>query len=168
MTDVRPPPRTARTRRATTADAPALTRLRAVMLDGVGRSGGFSDAAWRPVAEAWFRHRLAQPDQFAAFVVDDPDDPEHGPVSSACGICDARPPGPVTLSTVRGHVFSVATDPDHRRRGHARACMAALLGWFREQTPVEVVELKASAQGRALYAELGFRDVPDPAVRLAL
>jgi hypothetical protein len=55
-------------------------------------------------------------DGAAAFVVEHPG---LGPVSGACGICGDRPPGPPTLTTVRGHVFSVATDPEYRHRGYA-------------------------------------------------
>lgn len=152
-------------RRATVDDAAALARLRAVLFDSMARSGDRQAATWRPGAETWFRRHVAQAARFAAFVVDDA---VLGPVSAACGICDDRPPGPGVLGTVRGHVFSVATDPRHRRRGHARACVTALLTWFRLDTAVAVVELKASAQGSALYAELGFRATTDPTVRLVL
>lgn len=152
-------------RRAAVDDAPALAHLRAVLFDGPSRPAAPAGSTWQAGAEAWFRHHLAQTGRSAAFVVDDP---VLGPVSGACGTCDDRPPGPGVLSTVRGHVFSVATEPQYRRRGYAMACVSALLTWFRWDTPVEVVELKASAQGRALYVALGFRDVPDPTVRLVL
>jgi ribosomal protein S18 acetylase RimI-like enzyme len=146
-------------------DAPALARLRAVMFEGTGISPGHDDAAWRLAAEVWFRRHLAQPERSAAFVVDDLD---LGPVSVACGICDDRPPGPATLTAVRGYVFSVATDPRHRRRGHARVCLNALLSWFRRDTNAEIIELKASPDGAALYEALGFGEVTDPTLRLTL
>lgn len=134
------------------------------MFDGTGIPGGDPDAPWRRAAEAWFRQLLADPQKFAAFVVDDPD---LGPVSAVCGICDDRPPGPPTLSPVRGYIFSVATDPSRRHRGHARACMEAVLAWFRDDTEAQIVELKASPDGAALYAALGFR-ITDPTLRLTL
>jgi ribosomal protein S18 acetylase RimI-like enzyme len=66
-----------------------------------------------------------------------------------------------------GHVFSVATDPGVRRRGYARACMEAVLEWFRERE-VPQVDLNASADGEPLYTSLGFVRKPDPSMRLQL
>ncbi len=66
-----------------------------------------------------------------------------------------------------GHVFSVATDPQVRRRGYARACMEELLEWFRERGAAQV-ELNASAEAEPLYASLGFVRKPDPSMRLVL
>jgi ribosomal protein S18 acetylase RimI-like enzyme len=96
------------------------------------------------------------------------EDPELGAVSCACGICDARAPGPRGLRGVRGHVFNIATDPRRRRRGHARACLAALIAWFREDTPADALELSATDDGFALYTSLGFRERPHPTMRLGL
>ena len=145
-------------RRADVNDVPALVRLRAVMFDAMGIPAGGTDAAWRTAAEAWFRAQLEAPAGFAAFVVDDP---LLGVVSAACGICDARAPGPRGLSVVRGHVFSIATDSPRRRRGHARA-------WFRLDTGAETVELSATSDGVELYRSLGFRERPHPTMRLGL
>jgi ribosomal protein S18 acetylase RimI-like enzyme len=154
-----------RVRRAQVEDAPALTRLRAVMFDGTGIAAGDTDAAWQSAAETWFRQHLAYRDHVAAFVIDEPG---LGPISAAVGILDDRPPGPPTLSGVRGYVSSVATDPRWRRHGYARACLDALLLWFRRDTAVEIVELKASPDGVALYSSLGFRDCTDPTLRLTI
>jgi ribosomal protein S18 acetylase RimI-like enzyme len=149
-------------RRAGPADARALVRLRALMLHEMGAATGGEDAPWRAAAEAWFAARLADREAFAAFVVDDPD---LGPMSCAVGLCDLRAPGPASLSGLRGHVFNVATDPRHRRRGHARACVSALMGWFRDETAAEEVDLNATGPGSGLYRSLGF-DVPrHPALR---
>jgi ribosomal protein S18 acetylase RimI-like enzyme len=87
---------------------------------------------------------------------------------TACGICDARAPGPRGLSVVRWHVFSIATDSPHRRRGHARACPTALLAWFRHDTGAETVELSATSEGVALYTSLGFRERAHPTMGLGL
>jgi len=152
-------------RRADVYDAPALVRLRAVMFDAMAIPAGGTDAAWRTAAEAWFRAQLEQPACFAAFVVDDP---LLGVVSAACGICDARAPGPRGLSVVRGHVFNIVTDSRHRRRGHARACLIALVAWFRLDTSAETVELSATSDGVQLYTSLGFRERAHPTMRLGL
>jgi ribosomal protein S18 acetylase RimI-like enzyme len=150
-------------RRAEVDDAAALVRLRAVMFDAMGIPVGGPDAAWRSAAEGWFRAQLEQPACFAAFVVDDP---MVGVVSAACGICEARAPGPRGLSGLRGHVFNIATDSQRRRRGHARACLTALVAWFRLDVGAETVELSATSDGAELYRSLGFRERTHPTMRL--
>lgn len=66
-----------------------------------------------------------------------------------------------------GYVFSVATDPDARRRGYARACMEVLVGWSRERGAGHV-HLNASADAEPLYESMGFRRKPDPTMQLDL
>jgi ribosomal protein S18 acetylase RimI-like enzyme len=53
---------------------------------------------------------------------------------------------------------SVATEPAQRRRGLARAVMAALLGWAREQGAdyAYLPVVKTNVAGLALYGALGF------------
>ncbi|MFI7445982.1 GNAT family N-acetyltransferase [Nonomuraea sp. NPDC049714] len=64
-------------------------------------------------------------------------------------------------------MFSVATDPDQRRRGYSRQCVTALLDWYRDQG-IMAVFLRASEEGEPLYRSLGFTRTPDPAMRLRL
>ncbi|MGW7258425.1 GNAT family N-acetyltransferase [Streptomyces sp. NPDC054834] len=156
-------------RRATQEDAAEVLRLRQVMIDSVFATGpGDGGAAdWHGESLPTLRARLAEPDgDFAAFVVDHPDRP--GALAAlVVGTLEYRigragnPHGRV------GHVFSVATDPDARRRGYARACMEELLDWFRERGARQV-DLNASAEAEPLYAALGFVRKPDPSMRLAL
>ncbi|MEU6554956.1 GNAT family N-acetyltransferase [Streptomyces sp. NPDC046915] len=156
-------------RRATPEDAAEVLRLRQVMIDSVFAKGPGDDGAadWHGESLPTLRARLAAPDgDFAAFVIDHPDRP--GALAAlAVGTVDYRigragnPHGRV------GHVFSVATDPDARRRGYARACMEELLGWFRERGARQA-DLNASAEAEPLYAALGFVRKPDPSMRLAL
>ncbi|TCC54557.1 N-acetyltransferase [Kribbella pittospori] len=152
-------------RRAKPDDAAALVRLRGLMLAAMGTDIGGPDAPWRPIALAWFAERLAAPDTFAAYVVDDP---AAGVVAGAAGDVLVHPPGPKDLSTYRGHLYNVSTEPDFRRRGLARACVGALMDWFRDETPVGVVELHATDLGIELYRELGFTESRYPALRLHL
>ncbi|MBT2504987.1 GNAT family N-acetyltransferase [Streptomyces sp. ISL-98] len=152
-------------RRATAADAAEVIRLRQVMIDSVFSVDRSTD--WHAESLPTVRKKLADPDgDFAALVVDHPDRP--GALAAlAVGTVEYRigragnPHGSV------GYVFSVATDPDQRRRGHARACMEALLDWFRERG-VGSVDLNASAEAEPLYASLGFVRKPDPSMRLTL
>ena len=153
-------------RRALPEDAAEVLRLRQVMIDSMsGRSGGPAD--WHAASLPTLRDRLAEPDgDFVAFVVDRPGRP--GALAAlAAGSLEYRigrtgnPHGRV------GHVFSVATDPDARRRGYARACVAGLLEWFRVRGARQV-DLNASAAAEPLYASLGFVRKPDPSMRLEL
>ncbi|MEV0258498.1 GNAT family N-acetyltransferase [Streptomyces sp. NPDC050732] len=161
-------------RRATPEDAEELLRLRQVMFDSVfaARSGsgsdtGPSDTSWHAESVPIVRRRLGEPEgNFAAFVVDHPERPGGlaalvvGTVEYRIGRAD-NPHGRV------GQVFSVATDPDQRRKGYARACMEALLDWFREQGAAGA-DLNASPEAEPLYVSLGFVRKPDPSMRLTL
>ena len=72
-------------------------------------------------------------------------------------------------SARHGRATSSASPPTRTRgaAGYARACMEALLDWFRERG-VRQVDLRASADAEPLYASLGFVRTPDPAMRLTL
>jgi GNAT superfamily N-acetyltransferase len=154
-------------RRARPGDAAEVLRLRQVMIDSMGSAGGSGPADWHARSLPTLRERLAAEDgEFAAFVVDSPDRP--GTLAAlVAGTVEYRigragnPRGRV------GHVFSVATDPDARRRGYARACMQELLAWFRARGAGHVL-LNASPQAEPLYASLGFTRDPDPSMRLQL
>ncbi|MGH4028031.1 GNAT family N-acetyltransferase [Actinomycetota bacterium Odt1-20B] len=150
-------------RRATPDDAEEVLRLRQVMIDSVFAADGSTD--WHAESLTTVRRRLADGDgEFVAFVIDHPQRP---------GVLAALVAGTVEYRIGRagnphgklGHVFSVATDPDQRRRGYARACMEAVLDWFREQG-VPSIDLNASTEAEPLYASLGFVRKPDPSMRL--
>ncbi|MEU4130878.1 GNAT family N-acetyltransferase [Streptomyces wuyuanensis] len=150
-------------RPALPADAEELVRLRAVMLASTARHQD-PETGWQAVAVESFRRRLADPEgDMAAFVVERPG----GLAACAVGTIEHRIGGPADPTGRTGYVFSVATDPDRRRRGHSRACVEGLLGWFRARG-VRRVDLRASAEGEPLYASLGFVRTPDPAMRLTL
>jgi GNAT superfamily N-acetyltransferase len=54
-------------------------------------------------------------------------------------------------------VINVYAEPEFRRLGLARRLMEALIAWSRE-AGIERIALNASADGRSLYASLGFLD----------
>lgn len=155
------------TRRALPEDAVEVLRLRQVMIDSLWSGGTGGPTDWHAESLPALRARLAEADgDFAAFVVDHAERP--GTLAAlAAGTLEYRigkagnPQGRV------GHVFSVATDPDARRRGYARACMEGLLAWFRARGAGHVL-LNASPEAEPLYASLGFRRDPDPSMRLLL
>ena len=151
-------------RPATPADADELVRLRAVLLRSNNPPGWNDD--WREPARQILTKRLAEADPtLAGFVVDR----TGGPGLAACvlGSIQQRLGNPANPSGRSGYVYNVATDPDQRRRGFSRACMTALLDWYRTRG-ITHVELKATPDGEPLYRSLGFIRTTDPAMRLAL
>jgi GNAT superfamily N-acetyltransferase len=145
-------------------DAPELVRLREVMLADVdGREP--EPGEWRAIAEETLRKGLADPDgPMAAFVVEQPER-RGGLAACVIGVIERRLGSPQNPTGESGYVYNVATDRDHRRRGYSRACMEALLGWYR-QRGVRTIDLHASAAGEPLYRSLGFARKRDAAMRL--
>jgi GNAT superfamily N-acetyltransferase len=172
-------PRVGMVRPAVPDDAPELVRLRAVMLGAMaghtrpcrchdrGNPTTVPSGGWQAQAERTLRRRLSEPDgTMTALVVDDPERPGR---LAACvvGVIEQRLSGPDNPTGAVGYVFSVATDPERRRRGYSRACMVRLLAWF-AQRGITTVDLRASAEGEPLYRSLGFVRTSDPAMRLYL
>ena len=139
-------------RRATVADAADLTRLRGHMLAAMGNDPAVP--GWAQACEAAFVRRLAEPDRFAAWLVE----VDGTPVSSGVGWLEEHLPSPGCFDGRRGHVASMSTDPAHRRQGHARRVLAALMEWFAERD-VPRVDLRATGAGRPLYEDTGFREL---------
>jgi GNAT superfamily N-acetyltransferase len=157
-------------RRAVPEDAEEVLRLRQVMIDSLFASAGPPSIEWHAQSLPTIRGKLADPDgDFAAFVVDHPDHSGRPDALAAlvAGTIEYRIGRAGNPHGAVGHVFSVATDPDARRRGYARACMETLLDWFRERN-VPQVDLNASAAAEPLYASLGFVRKADPSMRLQL
>jgi ribosomal protein S18 acetylase RimI-like enzyme len=140
-------------RRAVAGDAEELTALRAEMFVAMGHDVGPPDAPWRVAATAWFAARLDADERVAVFVAEHP---EAGVVACALGTSTPHVPGPRNPSGSRGHVSNICTLPAYRRHGLARACVEALLDWFRTSTDVGAVHLSATADGIGLYQSFGF------------
>ncbi|WP_030181282.1 GNAT family N-acetyltransferase [Streptomyces violaceorubidus] len=152
-------------RRAVAEDAQEVLRLRQVMIASVDPD---ASTEWQAESLSALRGRLADPDgSFAAFVVDHPERP--GALAAlVVGTLEYRIGGPGRPANgLIGYVFSVATDPDARRRGYARACMDELLEWFRERGAGHVM-LTASPDAEPLYASMGFTRDTTPSMRLRL
>ena len=136
-------------RRATPSDAADLTRLRGLMHLSMG-AASLPDA-WRDACVEAFRRRLVTAD-FVAFGVEE----EGRLVSCGVGWIEEHLPSPTQLDGRRGHIASMSTEPEWKRRGYARDVFGALLGWFGEQG-VPRIDLRATEDGRPLYEEFGFR-----------
>ncbi|MCX5244228.1 GNAT family N-acetyltransferase [Streptomyces sp. NBC_00201] len=150
-------------RQAVEYDLVELLRLRALLFEDLG--GDFfapasADDGWLDALAVVLKEQLTA-DTVRILVVDG-----HGDGGlAACGIgtIEQRLPGPHLGNGRIGQVIGVVTDPAHRRRGHSRAVMRALLDWFRERD-VARVDLHASTEGEPLYRDLGFTAHPDPSL----
>jgi GNAT superfamily N-acetyltransferase len=141
-------------------DAAELVRLRAEMFAAMGHS---EDApGWRAVAEARLQAGLAA-DTFIGFVVDAPE----GGGLAACVVAELldRLPTPGDAACLQAYVSNVSTDPRWRRRGHARAVVAAVVLEAARRGATRI-ELHATGEGRPLYESLGFGPRPgEPELR---
>src|SRR4051812_42823286 len=123
------------------------------------------DQEWADLCRAELTDRLSTGDVLVAMVVDAPDG--QGLASCGVGVVDLRLPAPGRLSTRIGHVSSMCTDPQWRRRGYAAAVLDAIVAWLREQGCGRV-ELAASDDGLPLYQQMGFVEAPNPSLRRRL
>ncbi|WP_431981444.1 GNAT family N-acetyltransferase [Streptomyces qinglanensis] len=140
-------------RRATAADADALTRARAELLRAAPDTS--PDAAWLGRLREHLRTGLAAGTHMAAFVIDTPGGGTGGELAScALGTVHQHLPGP-RHNGLSGHIHLVATTEAHRRRGYATAVLTALVDWLHERG-CKVINLNATSDGDRLYRNLGF------------
>ncbi len=117
--------------------------------------GVLPDDRRQSLAEATSHHLAdAMPrDQYHAWLVED----QSGPVAGGGIHLRSTIPSPqLAPGDVEAVVMGVWTDHDHRRRGLARQIMGAILEWCGERK-IGFVTLHATAAGRPLYEQLGFK-----------
>ncbi|MGW6020348.1 GNAT family N-acetyltransferase [Streptomyces sp. NPDC055099] len=143
--------------------------MRALLFENLGGeyfSPPSGDSGWQDDLAVVLKNHMAT-EGMRILVVDGDGDGDAGSgkglAACAIGSVEQRLPGPHLRNGRVGLVIGVVTDPAHRRRGHSRALMGALLDWFRERE-VTRVDLYASPEGAPLYRDLGFVDHPDPAL----
>ncbi|WP_412075683.1 GNAT family N-acetyltransferase [Streptomyces xanthophaeus] len=106
-------------RLATPADAAEISRLRSENILSEPLNTFWLDRCTDQLAE-----RLAPEGDARAYVVDATD----GRLAScALGLVHKVLPAPNYPKGLAVRIHAVATDPDHRRRGHAKAALTALL-----------------------------------------
>lgn len=133
------------------------------MFSAMGVSG-VDALEWRQGAARWFTSERAQRHTAAFLAVDG----DGHVVAGAMGSLRFEMPSPLNPNGVGGLLNNVATRPEARRQGLARACVVGVLDWFRDETEASVIELFATGEGSGLYEELGFRVTTWPAMRLRL
>ncbi|MGA5822019.1 GNAT family N-acetyltransferase [Kitasatospora sp. NPDC094028] len=128
-------------------DADELLRLRVAVLDGAHLTD-----EWRSTFRDDMRARLGTDPHLLAYVVP----ADAGALAScAIGIVYRGYLGPTHPTGLWGRIHTVATDPAHRRRGHARAVTTALLDAL-QAAGCGSIELRATEAGAPLYHSLGF------------
>jgi 8-oxo-dGTP pyrophosphatase MutT (NUDIX family)/GNAT superfamily N-acetyltransferase len=139
-------------RAATPADAEAVIRMRS------------EHVLSEPLSEEWIRRctdelapRLTERGDARAFVIDAPDG-----TMAACALGLVHPvlPAPAYPRGLAARVHVVATHPDFRRRGYARATVSTLLDHLSDVEHVTLFELHAGGEAQQLYRELGFTGSP--------
>ncbi|MFE2728611.1 GNAT family N-acetyltransferase [Kitasatospora sp. NPDC059327] len=106
---------------------------------------------WRTTFRDDMRRRLGADPNLLAYVVP----AESGLAACAIGIVYHGYLGPAFPTGLWGRIHTVATDPDHRRRGHGTAVTTALVEALKDRG-CGSVELRATEAGAGLYRTLGF------------
>ncbi|MFE7709231.1 GNAT family N-acetyltransferase [Streptomyces sp. NPDC057486] len=134
-------------RAATPADAEGIIQMRSQYVLS------------EPLSEEWVRRctaelapRLAASGDARAFVIEAPDG---SMASCALGLIHPVLPAPAYPKGVAARMHAVATHPDMRRRGYARAVVTALLEQLHTEH-VTLFELHAGEEAAPLFRELGF------------
>ena len=139
-----------------------MVRLASIMYASMGLDT--SGPEWQEGARRMIGERSGE--DCAVFVVEDDERPGH---LVACGgvTIATRLPGPGVPTGRYAYVQWMVTDPDHRRRGHARAVFESILSWLPERG-VRNVELHATPEGEPLYRSYGFDEPRYPQLRAGL
>jgi len=145
-------------RALTTADLDIVCRHREAMFRDSGRAEDLVTAMREPF-RAWLEPRLADGRYFGWAIE------RGGAVAAGLGMMEIDwPPHPAhPLEARRGYVLNVYVEPAHRRRGLARRLMASAEDEARRRG-IGYMILHATADGRPLYEDLGWRPTTEMAV----
>jgi GNAT superfamily N-acetyltransferase len=141
-------------RPATHSDLNALLEFRLAMLEAVFPREA-SGPAWDPAPlretnERWLGEHLGL--DFQAWMAE-----IGGRVVASAGLLwFPHPPGPNNPGGLEAYILNVFTEPEARRLGAARALMERLVEEAKA-AGVRRIWLRASEDGRPLYASMGFR-----------
>ena len=134
------------------ADVDALTTLRLEYLIEDNGSLEHSDVEMiRNNLPGYIREHLKK-DLFAYVIRED-----NTIVSCAFLLIVMKPMSPAFINGKTATVLNVYTLPAYRRRGYARMLMNAMIADAKELN-IDVIELKATADGYDLYRSVGFED----------
>jgi GNAT superfamily N-acetyltransferase len=140
-----------RIRRARVDDAPIIARHRAAMFRDMGYANG-DDLSRIENASVFLLRQMIAEQRFLGWLAE-----LQGEVVAGGGLMISQllpRPGAID-GGVQAMILNVYCEPEHRRRGLARALMGAMLEWCKRERIAKVV-LHASQDGRPLYESLGF------------
>ncbi|HZF37647.1 MAG TPA: GNAT family N-acetyltransferase [Blastocatellia bacterium] len=140
-----------RIRQAVIDDAPIIARQRSAMFRDMGDLSGDDVAQIENAAFVYLRQMMAER-RYLGWLVE-----RQGEVVAGAGmIISQLLPRPGAIEGgAQALIANVYCEPEHRRRGLARALMTAMLEWCKRERMAKVV-LHASPDGRPLYESLGF------------
>src|SRR5882672_6936801 len=121
------------------------------MFRDMGDLSGDDVARFENAAFVYIRQMMAER-RYLGWLVE-----RHGEVVAGAGIIISQllpRPGAIE-GGAQALIANVYCEPEHRRRGLARALMTAMLDWCKHERMAKVV-LHASPDGRPLYESLGF------------
>jgi ribosomal protein S18 acetylase RimI-like enzyme len=148
-------------RRATAADAPVIRHHRRAMFHDMGLDDPDRLARMDAGFAIWLDERLADGHYIGWLACT-----AAGDVAAGAGLWLLDwPPTYHAPGRTRGYLLNVYAEPEHRRRGLARALVEHCMTECAERG-ITLVLLHASEAGRALYAGLGFQ--PSNEMRLFL
>ncbi len=147
-------------RSATLADLPVILNHRRAMFQEMGGDYRRQLSQFDQASHAYFQSALQNGSYFGLL------GEMEGSIIAGGGVIVAPWPGsPLNFDPRRAWILNIYVDPAHRRQGFARAVMAALIDWCKENG-FQSVSLHASEHGRSLYEKFGFR--PTNEMRLKL
>ena len=149
-------------RRASVADIPELLRQRRAMFVAMAVGDESQLHAMERSFEAFLPEALERGIFNAWLAVAER---SHEVLGGGAVVVNPWPPSPTRLRPRRADILNVIVYPPFRRRGIARRLMETMIAWCRAED-FNAVALHASADGRALYEQLGF--VPTNEMRLEL
>jgi GNAT superfamily N-acetyltransferase len=134
-----------------TPDLEAIVHHRRAMFQDMGYRDEHALEAMSARFRPWLRRKMEAGEYLAWFALT-PD----SSIAAGLGLWLMDwPPHMVAAGQWRGNILNVYTEPEHRRRGMARALMQIALDWC-AANQVGAVILHSSPEGRALYESLGF------------
>jgi GNAT superfamily N-acetyltransferase len=140
-----------RIRRATVEDAPVVARHRAAMFHDMGDVRRDEVARLESASFVYLRQMMAER-RYLGWLVE-----RQGEIVAGGGLIISQLlplPGAID-GGAQALIVNVYCEPEHRRRGLARALMTAMLEWCKHKR-IAKVALHASQDGRMLYESLGF------------
>lgn len=142
-------------RRASLADAALIAMHRASMFRDMGELPVADVPSFVAATTPWITERMTRGEYLGWLV-------EHDAQVVAGGgvlLSDLWPTPRIRRASRSAHVASMYTDREHRRRGLARLIVQAILDWCAANA-IELVTLRASAEGQLVYEQLGFASDP--------